>query len=139
MLIDRELFDTLTDSLMTEGVIQKFENEHGKIVGKMMITLGELPEELGIEFDSTRKVYIFNGTFDFYDVIIGVALYLEPLEFASSIWVTPQTDEAIPPSDEWVRYFIRILTSHIEKDGRFGIPMYTYISEDAEFTVIPTL
>lgn len=137
MLINEEMFDKVTDFLVERRTIQEFESEKGKLKGRMMITLGELPEDLGIELDPKKKAYVFNGSFDFYDSIVGVALYLDPLELASGVWITPQKDDAEKPEKEWVEFFIQTLVSHIDEDGGFGIPMYTYINDTSDFTVVP--
>ncbi|MEB6051563.1 hypothetical protein MXL43_02025 [Enterococcus gallinarum] len=68
---------------------------------------------------------------------MGVALYLDPLELASGVWITPQKDDAEKPEKEWVEFFIQTLVSHIDEDGGFGIPMYTYINDTSDFTVVP--
>ena len=137
MLINEEMFDKVTDLLVEGGTIQQFESENGKLKGRMMITLGELPEDLGIEPDQDKKAYVFNGSFDFYDSIVGVALYLDPLELASGVWITPQEEGAEEPAKDWVEFFIQTLVSHIDEDGGFGVPMYTYVNDTSDFTVIP--
>lgn len=137
MLIDEAAFDRITDLIVESGSIQEFEKENGKLKGRMMITLGELPEDLGIELDPNRKAYVFNGSFDFYDSIVGTVLYLDPLETAGGIWITPQEEGAEPPAKEWVEFFFETLVSHIEEDGSFGIPMYTYVNDNSDFTVVP--
>ncbi|MGV1199655.1 hypothetical protein [Enterococcus casseliflavus] len=137
MLINEEMFDKVTDFLVERGTIQEFESKNGKLKGRMMITLGELPEDLGIEIDPEKKAYVFNGSFDFYDAIVGVALYLDSLELASGVWVTPQKDDAEEPAKEWIEFFIQTLVSHIDEDGGFGIPMYTYVNDTSDFTVVP--
>ena len=46
MLANPELFQTLEDDLKRQGVIQRFEAEQGKIIGRMMITPGDIPDNL---------------------------------------------------------------------------------------------
>lgn len=137
MLIDEKAFDTVTGILVENGTIQRFEEENGKLKGRMMITLGELPEDLGMELDPERKSYVFLGSFDFYDSVVGAALYLDPIEPAGGVWVTPQVDGAEAPDKSWVEFFFQTLVSHIEEDGSFGIPMYTYVNDTSDFTVVP--
>lgn len=137
MLINEEMFDKVTELLVERGTIREFESENGKLKGRMMITLGEIPEDLGIELDPDKKSTVFNGSFDFYDSIVGVVLYLDPLEMASGVWITPQTDSSDQPAEEWIEFFIQTLVSHIDEDGGFGIPMYTYVNDSSDFTVVP--
>ncbi|MEB6051562.1 DUF3396 domain-containing protein [Enterococcus gallinarum] len=58
MLINEEMFDKVTDLLVERRTIQEFESKKGKLKGRMMITLGELPEDLGIELDPKKKAYV---------------------------------------------------------------------------------
>lgn len=78
MLIDPQAFEILEKGLTEEGKIEKFEKESGKILGRAMITLGDIPSDLKEEVLKDNKLedlYIFNCSFDFYDSILGVALY----------------------------------------------------------------
>ncbi|MHA3066820.1 hypothetical protein [Lacticaseibacillus saniviri] len=137
MLIDKKAFDTVTGALKEQGVIRDFEAQNGKITGHMMITIGEIPEDLTVKLDPNRKSYIFIGSFDFYDATVGLAIYLDKFEIASGVWSTPQVVNAESPTREWIEFFIRILVGNIDADGGFGVPMYTYISDSADFTVVP--
>ncbi len=42
MLANPELFQMVEDELKKQGVIQRFEAEQGEIIGRMMITLGNV-------------------------------------------------------------------------------------------------
>ena len=41
-------------------------------------------------------------------------------------------------SDEWVKFFIRTLFENIAPDGTYGIPMYSFVNNTADFTAVPT-
>ena len=45
MLADKEMFFKVEDTLRERGIIEKFEEENGKITGHMMITMTEIPPE----------------------------------------------------------------------------------------------
>ncbi|MEY8584160.1 hypothetical protein [Ligilactobacillus animalis] len=137
MLIDEAAFNNMTDALVEQGIIQKFEQENGKITGKMMITAGELPEGSEIELDPNREAYVFNGSFDFYDSSVGVVLYLDPMEPVGNIWITPQVEDAEPPAKVWIKFFFKTLITSIEDDGTFGLPICSYVNDTADFTAVP--
>ncbi|MCD8161629.1 MAG: hypothetical protein LUE61_10810 [Clostridiales bacterium] len=70
MLADAEQFDVVERMLRENGSIEKFEKESGKILGRMMITRGEVPDDLDIVVPAGSHVFI--GTFDFYDCSLGL-------------------------------------------------------------------
>jgi hypothetical protein len=140
MLFDKELFDVVEESCIKNGVISDFEKTNGKIKGRMMITLIDIPEELGITIeDQENPPLAFGASFDFYDCSLGIALYPKTMKFVSGVWVTPQVEDAEPPAKEWIKFFIKTLAESIDEDGSFGYPMYTFISDTGDFTCIPTL
>ena len=57
----------------------------------------------------------------------------------SGLWMVPQSDDAEEPVREWIEFFIEKLVQGLNDDGSFGIPMYTFISDTADFTVVPTV
>ena len=59
-------------------------------------------------------------------------------EPGSGIWVTEQVEGADPPSQEWVEFFVATLIKHIEPDGSFGYPIYTFATDTADMTLVPT-
>ena len=89
-----EVFDKVEEILKSNGRISEFEKEYGKIKGRMMITVGEIPDELGVTIEGDKKPTAFEASFDFYDSIIGVALYTDTKEAATGLWVTPQKQGA---------------------------------------------
>lgn len=141
MLIDPQAFKILEKGLTEEGKIEKFEKESGKILGRAMITLGDIPSDLKEEVLKDNKLedlYIFNCSFDFYDSILGVALYKENLEIASGVWATEQVDDATPPSEGWIKFFINILHEYImESEDRFGYTIYMFVNDYSEMIITP--
>lgn len=136
MLFDQEKF-SLVESIVTEnGTIARFEKENGKVKGRMMIDLIEPPEDLGVDIPSGS--YCFSASFDFYDSTIAMVFNPVTRTVGSGLWVTPQIENADPPEQEWVEFFIQTLVDNIGSDGSFGIPMYTFISDSADSTVVPT-
>ncbi len=137
MLADKEHFDLIEKILTKNGTIDRFEKEQGKIRGRMMITLGDAPDIIRYN-EKEDGVYVFTGTFDFYDMEIGVVLKTKPIEARSTIWFTPQKDGAEEPSQEWIEFFMKTLINSIGEDGSFGYPICTFASDTGDFTVIPT-
>ena len=141
MLIDPQAFEILEKGLTEEGKIEKFEKESGKILGRAMITLGDIPSDLKEEVLKDNKLedlYIFNCSFDFYDSILSVALYRKNLEIASGVWATEQVDDATPPSEDWIKFFINILHEYImESEDRFGYPIYMFVNDYSEMIITP--
>ena len=101
MLVNTEDFEVLEKILREKGKIQKFENECGKILGRVMITFGEIPENLKDDILSGHKeeeLYIFNCSFDFYETLIGIAIGKNDMKPVLRIWVTEQEEGAERPS-----------------------------------------
>lgn len=139
MLADKKMFEVIENILIENGTIAKFEAEQGTICGHMMITETQIPEELGVDIKKTSSLHAFQGTFDFYDMAIGMALYTDTLQAACGLWMTPQTDDAEEPAGEWVDFFIQTLVNNIQPDGSFGVPMYSFVCDVGDFTVVSTL
>lgn len=62
-----------------KGLLEQFEEENGKITGHMMITMTEVPPELGIDKNS-GSMSAFCASFDFYDMMIEIAFDLDTME-----------------------------------------------------------
>lgn len=139
MLLDMEQFEMVEKALMEQGFIQEFERECGKIKGHIMITRTDIPEDLRIQPERARYVHAFACSFDFYDVVLGIALYLDTLEAASDLWMIPQTEKAIEPSEEWIQFFISKLIESIDENGSFGYPVYSFVNDNSDFTLVPTM
>lgn len=138
MLEDKNKFDELEHLLIQQGVVERFEKEHGKIKGRMMITLTDIPDDVEIKESDAKGLYAFRGTFDFYDSALNIALYTNPVEAASGIWIEPQTEQADTPAADWVDFFMKTLLTYIAEDGSFGVPMYSFVNDTMDFTVVPT-
>lgn len=136
MLVDKELFLEVEDILREQGILERFEEENGEITGHMMITMVEIPPELDINLTS-NGVRAFCASFDFYDMMIGVAFDLNTMELIPRMWFTPQMDDAVEPSSEWIEFFIKTLCENISEEG-FGIPIYSFVNDHSDFTVVPT-
>lgn len=137
MLLDKDKFGTMENLLRENGTLEKYGKMHGEIIGRMMITLTEIPEELDIQIEDGRSVYAFACSFDFYDTSLGIALYTDTLTVASPLWCTPQSAEAETPNEEWTEFFIITLAENIDERGKLGIPMYTFLYNVGDFTVTP--
>lgn len=135
MLADKGMFEVAENGLREQGVIDRFEAENGKITGRMMITLEEIPPELGLEITG-NNVKAFCASFDFYDMMIGIAMDLDIVKPVSQFWLTPQTDDVEEPSVEWVEFFAKKLFENIAEEG-FGIPMYSFVNDHSDFTAVP--
>ena len=143
MLIDEKMFYYVETSLKEESKIEEFEKESGEILGRVMISLGKVPDDLKNEVlkdYEEDQVYVFNCSFYFYDSYLGIALDKQSLNPISSIWISEQRGNADPPSQDWVEFFVRILIEYfVEKQDGFGIPLYIFVNNDSEMVIEPTL
>ncbi len=131
------MFDTVEEILKSNGKFDEFEKEYGKVKGRMMITVGEIPQELGVTIEGDKKPTAFEASFDFYDSIVGLALYTDTREAATGLWVTPQKSGAEEPDRSWLEFFIEKLMESIKADGSFGTPVYSFVTDDSDMTVVP--
>lgn len=138
MLNDPELFQSVENGLRAMGTIKAFEDENGPILGRVMITLTEIPKEVNIQRADRENLTAFEASFDFCNIALGVAVDTRKKTLESSVWGRYQVPGAERPSDEWVKFFIQTLFEHIADDGSFGIPMYSFVNNTADFTAIPT-
>ena len=138
MLKDPALFDVVEEALRKNGTIAQFEEECGPIKGRMMITVADIPE--GIEVSEERGVSptAFEASFDFYDSTIGLAIYTEDRKLATGLWVTAQKENAEAPSRDWTEFFIKTLVSSIRENGSYSWPIYSFVTDTADLTFIPT-
>lgn len=79
MLIDQQAFKILEEGLTEEGKIEKFEKESGKILGSVMITLGEIPSNLKEEVlkEKNWKIYIYLTVLLTFMILYWVWLSIE--------------------------------------------------------------
>lgn len=104
----------------------------------MMITLSNVPDEIEVDDAASDDILAFCGSFDFYNSTVGFAISRSTMQPVTGIWITPQEENAAEPSEEWTRFFVSTTMDNISEDGSFGIPMYTFISDICDFTVVPT-
>ena len=137
MLSNVEAFDKLESILVKDGTIARFEEESGKILGRMMIDLCEIPENLKGEIEFSDSTYAFQGTFDFYDAALGIALDVRTMEVKGGLWITPQAEHYDEPAKEWIEYFIETLVRGID-NGSYGVPIYAFVNDTSSFEVYPS-
>ena len=138
MLNEPELFRTAEAGLKSMGVIERFEKENGPILGRMMITLTQIPDSIPIQREDRENLTAFEASFDFCNVALGVAVDTKKKTLESSVWGRYQVPGAERPSEEWVKFFIQTLVEHIGEDGSYGIPMYSFVNNTSDFTAVPT-
>ena len=138
MLIDKDKFEIVEQMLVEQGKIEAFEQENGEILGRMMITIDTMPEELAKEVEIKDDLTVFTASFDFYDMTVSAAVYTQSKEVAK-MWLTPQADDAEQPAREWISFFIEKLFMGIDDDGGYGIPMCSFVTDTTDMTVIPTM
>ena len=101
-----------------------------------MIDRIDPPNELNIQIP--KGAYSFGASFDFYDCSLGIVLDSVKKTACSGLWITEQKGDAEHPSQEWIEFFIKTLLNSIDVDGSFGYPMFTFVTDDADMTVVPT-
>ena len=138
MLANEEQFALVEKLLNDNGTIAKFERESGKIKGRMMITVVDIPEELNIRGKNENMLFGFDCSFDFYNCSIGIALHTDTKEAVGGLWITPQVEDAEPPAREWIEFFIKTLMQNIDEDGSFGCPIYSLLADEGDLTIVPT-
>ena len=78
MLKDQKKFDKLGEKLFMKGVLQNFEQKHGPIKGRMMVTEGKIPPEMLVklqpELMKNPKFIVVEGSFDFSNYMIGMEI-----------------------------------------------------------------
>lgn len=137
MLVDQKMFDTVEAILRKNGSIERFENECGEIKGRMMITMTDIPEGIPVDENDGKTPVAFEASFDFYDSTVGLAIYTTDRKLATGVWVTPQEDGAEAPAEDWVEFFIKTLVTHIAEDGSYGVPIYSFVNDTCDMTVVP--
>ena len=138
MLSDPVQFKTVEEGLAKMGVIDSFEKENGAILGRAMITLTEIPDSIPISRPDRENLTAFEVSFDFCNVALGVAVDTKKKTLESSVWGRYQTPGAERPAQEWVKFFLQTLFEHIADDGSYAVPMYSFVNNTSDFTVVPT-
>lgn len=137
MLKDKKAFDVVEKTLEEKGIIEKFEKENGKILGRVMITLTDKPDILEEEIND-KNVHFFECSFDFYDFTLTTGLNVRTKEPVCGIIVNTKDGKEKDIDRAWIEFFIKTLVENISEDGSFGIPMYSFINDTCDFTVVPT-
>ena len=137
MLKDKETMENVEKILKKNGAWDVFEKGYGPVLGRMIITHAEVPEGIEVREQEGRVPQIFEASFDFYDVSIGLAMYTDTKELASELWVTPQKEDAETPAQEWIEFFIQKLLESIEEDGSYGIPICSFVNDTCDMTIVP--
>ena len=137
MLIDKKQFEEIERSLRENGELAAFESENGEVPGRMMITTGTLPAEMADEAEKAAGAVIFECSFDFCDVVFGVAVDIKTLKVVVPLWTMSQTDEVEEPAREWSTFFIKTLFRYISLDGTYRVPVCTFINNDAVYSYAP--
>ena len=138
MLKNPALFKNVETGLKAMGTIQAFEDAHGKILGRAMITLTDIPESIEVRRADRENLCAFEMTFDFCNVALGVAVDPKRKTLESSVWGRYQTPGAEKPAQEWVKFFLQTLFEHIAEDGSFCVPMCSFVNNTSDFTAVPT-
>lgn len=138
MLKDKKAFEKVEEALKEKGIIEKFENENGKILGRIMITLTDKPDILDEVYDD-KNIYFFECSFDFYDFTLTTGLNVKTKEPVCGIIINGKYDAEDDIDGAWVEFFIKTLVENISEDGSFEIPMYSFVNDKSDFTVVPTM
>ncbi len=139
MLVNKAMFDVVEKKLIQNGKIAEFEQENGKIKGRMMITRTVIPDEIDINIIAGKTPVAFEASFDFYDCAVGLAIYTDTCKAASGIWITPQAEGAEPPTMDWIEFFIEKLLGSINDDGSYSFTIYSFVNDARHMTIIPVL
>jgi hypothetical protein len=138
MLSNPEMFKTVEKGLTDMGTIKAFEDENGPILGRVMITTTEIPDGVKVNRSDRENLTAFEASFDFCNVALGVVVDTKKKTLESSVWGRYQVPGAQRPSEDWVKFLIRTLFEHIDDNGGFGVPMYAFVNDTADFTAVPT-
>jgi len=92
---------------------------------EMFFKVGNILRERGI----LEKFEEENGEITGHD--------LDTMELIPQMWFTPQTDDAVEPSSEWIEFFVKTLCENVSEDG-FGVPMYSFLNDHSDLTIVPT-
>lgn len=139
MLSNPEMFKNVENTLRGQESFNEWIQENGEITGRMMIEKVDLPDGIEIKHPREYAPVAFEASFDFYDVMIGIAVFAETKDFASSLWMHYQDEDASLPDHTWITFFLDKLLESIHDDGTFGYPIYSLVNDTSDITVIPEL
>jgi hypothetical protein len=139
MLTNDAKFNELGKKLFLDGTLQKFEQQHGPIKGRMMVTEGKIPPEMLVKLQPELVKHpqwkVVEASFDFSNYTIGMVIGLNPVQPLTEGWLIPQLRHpGLEPAKEWQEFFIEKVMSVIDKQGRLDLPMYVWISDQSDLT-----
>ena len=138
MIFDQERFDMVEQALRESGHLTRYEKEKGPVTGRMMIVSTEPPEDIEIECMDGKCPVCFEASFDFYDTVVGLAIYPDTLKPASGIWLRQQTDQKEDVDKVWIEFFIQKLMENLQSDeGWYADTVYSFVNDYSDFTFIP--
>ena len=126
MLINEEMFKLVENTCTENGIIERFEKENGKILGRMMITKAEIPQKIQNDINDLKHVHAFCASFDFYNTVLGVAVRLPKKEIISDLWIISQDGEQDDIDEAWIDFFLQTLIENIEDDGKLLTLNFNY-------------
>ena len=139
MLSDPESFEKVEKELRAMGTIGSFEANNGPVLGRVMILTTEIPSSIPVKREDREGLVAFEASFDFCNVALGVVADPVRKTLESSVWGRYQTPGAERPSNDWVKFFITTLFEHIGPEGQFGVPMFSFVNDTSDLTVVPNM
>ena len=135
MIADKNLFSLAEYTIMQKGVLQAFEKENGKIMGRMLILPAAIPDEILGLIDAEREMVAFEASFDFIDTTIGAVLYRNPKGFDENMWFGLQREDSVEPTQDWIDFFLNAVWDQIPDEGEFHAPFFSFINEKNALTI----
>ena len=136
MLSDKEKFALMEKIAVEKGVISHFEENYGEVTGRVMIVETEVPESAKKGIEAVNMLHAFECSFDFLDATLNVVVAVRPLRIISNMWAVRQKPDAQLPAEDWQKFFIKQLRDNIAPDGSFGIPMYSFVNNYGDVTIV---
>lgn len=140
MLKDEKKFDEVGQKLFMKGVLQNFEQKHGAIKGRMMVTEGKIPPEMLMQLQpelmKNPKWIVVEGSFDFSNYMIGMVIGLNPIKPLANGWLIPQLNHSgEKPTQNWQEFFMEKVMEKIDDNGHIDLPIYSWISDKSDLTL----
>ena len=130
MLKDEKKFDELGQKLFMKGVLQNFEQKHGPIKGRMMVTEGKIPPEMLVKL---QPELMKNPK---WIVVEGMVVGLNPVRPISEGWLTPQLNHpGVKPTKNWQEFFMEKVMEKMDDNGKIDLPLYSWISDKSDLTL----
>lgn len=136
MLSDKDKFALMEEIAAKNGVISHFEEQYGKVTGRVMIVETEVPESAKVGIEATNMLHAFECSFDFMDATLNVVVAVRPLRIISDMWAVRQKPDAELPKEDWQRFFVKQLKENIAPDGSFAVPMYSFVNNYGDVTIV---